>query len=383
MVGAGAVVAQALAGVGPQEDGACMAQQRLPLVGIVAGDFQVLWRDAVADGAGLLHVAREDEGTPVAQALGDDGAPRHLGQQAVDLALDGGDVVGIGAQQDALRQLVMLGLAEQVHGHPVGRRAAVGQHQDFTGAGNHVDAHGAEHPLLGAGHIGIAGAGDLVHLRNGGRAVGQGRHGLGTADGEAARDARHIGGRQHQGVLLAARRGHDHDDFLHASHMGGNGIHQHAGRIGRLAAGHIDAHAVQRRDLLAQQGAIGVTVAPALAAGALLCLVVGAHALGGGRQRIALLVAQAVEGGLELGLRQLQRCHAVHLQSVEARRVLQHGRIAALLHIGQDVGHALLDGRVRVCRPMQALRKIVFEVGVRSRQAGRGSYIFHCGFLGV
>src|SRR5256885_13008709 len=28
----------------------------------------VLGRDAVADGAGLLHVAREDEGTPVAQA---------------------------------------------------------------------------------------------------------------------------------------------------------------------------------------------------------------------------------------------------------------------------------------------------------------------------
>src|SRR5256885_10879198 len=32
MVGAGAVVAQALAGIGTQEDGACMAQQRLPLV---------------------------------------------------------------------------------------------------------------------------------------------------------------------------------------------------------------------------------------------------------------------------------------------------------------------------------------------------------------
>ena len=76
-------------------------------------------------------------------------------------------------------------------------------------------------------------------------------------------------------------------------------------------------------------------------------------------------------------LRQLQRCHAVHLQSVEARRVLQHGRIAALLHIGQDVGHALLDGRVRVRRPMQALRKIVFEVGVKRGQAGGSGLVFH------
>ena len=41
-------------------------------------------------------------------------------------------------------------------------------------------------------------------------------------------------------------------------------------RIGRLAARHVDADAVQRRDLLAQQGAVGVAVAPALAAGLLL-----------------------------------------------------------------------------------------------------------------
>ena len=50
------------------------------------------------------------------------------------------DVGGVGAQQDALRQFVVLGLGEQVHRHPVGRRAAVGQHQDLARAGDHVDA---------------------------------------------------------------------------------------------------------------------------------------------------------------------------------------------------------------------------------------------------
>jgi hypothetical protein len=44
-----------------------------------------------------------------------------VGQQAVDgWPAPGVDVGGVGAQQDALRQLVVLGLAEQVHRHPVG-----------------------------------------------------------------------------------------------------------------------------------------------------------------------------------------------------------------------------------------------------------------------
>ncbi len=64
--------------------------------------------------------------------LGDDLGARHVGQQAVYVGLHAVDVGGVGAQQDALRQFVVLGLAEQVHGHPVGRRGAVGQHQDFA-----------------------------------------------------------------------------------------------------------------------------------------------------------------------------------------------------------------------------------------------------------
>ncbi|MNT36505.1 hypothetical protein D3C72_1725910 [compost metagenome] len=159
--------------------------------------------DAVADRAGFFHVLGEDQRAPAGEALGDDLGARHGGQQAIDLALHGIEVRGVRAQQDALRQLVMLGLAEEVHGHPVGRRGAVGQHQDFARARDHVDAHGAEHALLGAGHIGVAGAGDLVHLGHGGRAVGQRGHGLGAADGEGPRHARYIGGGQHQLVALA------------------------------------------------------------------------------------------------------------------------------------------------------------------------------------
>ena len=140
---------------------------------VAAGDFKVLGRDTVGDGTGLFHVAGQNQRTALCQALGDDGLAGHLGQQTVDLSLHRIDVSRIGAQQDGLGQFIMLGLAEQIHGHPLGRGRAIGQDQNFRRAGNHVYAHHAKHTLLGAGHIGIAGAGDLVHLGHGGRAVGQ------------------------------------------------------------------------------------------------------------------------------------------------------------------------------------------------------------------
>jgi hypothetical protein len=74
-------------------------------------------------------------------------------------------VLGVRAQQDRLRQLVVLGLREQVHRHPVGVGGAVADHEDFRRAGDHVDADRAEHAALGRGHVGIARADDLVDLR--------------------------------------------------------------------------------------------------------------------------------------------------------------------------------------------------------------------------
>ncbi|MPN09900.1 hypothetical protein SDC9_157193 [bioreactor metagenome] len=153
--------------------------------------------------------------------------------------------------------------------------------------------------------------------------------------------------------------------------MCGDGVHQHAGRISRLAARHIDADTVERRDLLAQQRAVLVAVTPALAVGLLLRLVVAAHALGGGRERAFLRIVQAVESGLQLGLRELQLGHALDVERVESRGVFQHRRVAALLHIGEDVRHALLDGRVRIGRPMQSRREVSLERGRGGGQANR------------
>jgi hypothetical protein len=74
-----------------------------------AGHLQVFGRNAVADGTGLFHAAGVDQRATVAQALGDDRRTRHLGQQAVNLALHGVDIRGIRAQQNALCQFVVLG----------------------------------------------------------------------------------------------------------------------------------------------------------------------------------------------------------------------------------------------------------------------------------
>ena len=264
--------------------------------------------------------------------------------------MDGGlhlrDVTGVGAQQNTLRQLVVLGLTKQVHGHPVGRRGAVGQHQNLAGAGNHVDAYRAKHAPLGGRHVGVARAGDFVHRRQGLGAIRQRGHGLRTAHREGTGDASHISRSQHQGIFLALRGRHDHDDFTHTGHVRGDGVHQHARRIGRLTPRHINTHTVQRRDLLAQEGAVNIPVAPAFATGFFLGLVVGAHALGSGLQRVALGGSERLESGFQLGLGQLQLGEAGSTQTVKARGVLQHSGVPALLHVQQNIGHPLLDGGI-------------------------------------
>ena len=189
---------------------------------------------------------------------------------------------------------------------------------------------------------------------------------MGAAHRESTGHAGHIGRGQHQRVFFTFGRGHHHDDLAHARHVGRDGIHQHARWIRRLAAGHIDADPVQRRDLLAEQRAVGVNVAPALAAGLFLRFVVAAHARGGGLQGFALNSGNGLEGGFQLGLRQLQLRQGDAIQGVKALGVLQHRRIAAMLHVQQDVGHALLNGGIGCRRPMQAR----FEISLKCAAGG-------------
>ena len=303
-----AVVAQGFAGVGPQKDRAGVFEQRLPAVRVAAGDFQVLGGDAVADVAGLFHAAGQNQRASVVERLGYDGGAGHVGQEAVDAFLHLGDIGRVRAEQDALRQFVVLSLAEQIHRHPVGRGAAIGQDQNLAWAGDHVDADRAKHAALGGGHVGIAGTGDFVDFGDGGRAVGQSCDRLCPTNGEGAADTSNIRRSQNHQIFLASWGRNDHDDLADTGDVRRNRVHQHAGWVGGFAAWHIDANTVQRGDFLAQKRAVFVAVAPAFAVGLFLCFVVAADAFGSGLQGLALFKGNGVKSGFQLGLCQFQTC---------------------------------------------------------------------------
>ena len=66
----------------------------------------------------------------------------------------------------------------------VGSGAAVTEHQDLRGSGNHVDADTPEHLALRLGHINVARTDDLVHRGYSSSTQSERRNCLGATDGE-------------------------------------------------------------------------------------------------------------------------------------------------------------------------------------------------------
>ena len=184
-------------------------------------------RDAVADRRGLLEIVGEYEQRAVVDARRDDVAPLHIRQMAPHGCRHRVEIGGVGGDQDRLRPLVVFGLGEQVHGDPVGVGAAVADHRQLGGAGDHVDSHLAENEFLRHRDIDIAGTGDLVDRRHGCGAVGHGADGLGAADGVQAVHAGERGGGENHVVARAIRERNRGDDLAHAGDAGRNREHQH------------------------------------------------------------------------------------------------------------------------------------------------------------
>ena len=274
------------------------------------------------------------------ERLGDDGSARHLREPALRALRDAIDQSRVGRDEDRLRELVVLGLREQVDRDPVGVGGAVRQHQDLRHARDHVDADGPEHATLGRRHIGVARTADLVDGGNRLRAVGERRDRLRPADRERGGHTGHVRGREHQRIARSMRRGHDHDDLAHTRHVRGNCVHQHRRRIGRLAAGHVDADAIERGHPLPELGAVVRAHAePATA----LALVEIADPLRRDRQRVALGGRDRIPGfahrvGADPQVRGLRDAKAV-----KACRVFEQRRITALAHVGDDRRHRGID----------------------------------------
>ena len=264
----------------------------------------MLGSDQVRNLTGFIHVANFYHRTAISQRGMDHVFARHGVNQFVDAGRDAIEITGIRANQNRLRQLVMLRLREQIHRDPIRRCATVSQYQNLTRACNHVDAHGTEYPALSRSHIGITRADDFVDLLNRRRAVRQRTNCLCATDREDTINTSNSGRSQHQCVLHAVGCRHHHDDLTHTRYFGWYGVHQYRRGVGRLAAGDIDTNLIERGDFLAKHRAIRLGETESIRAALLLLpLVIDAHPISCLLKCITTLRAQAIECRLQLGTR--------------------------------------------------------------------------------
>src|SRR2546421_2432346 len=257
------------------------------------------------------------------------------------------------------RRLVVLGLREEVHGHPVGRRAAIGDDQDFRRSGEHVDADVAENLALRLGDVRVARADDLVDAGDRFGAEGERRYGVRTAHRQDSIDAGECRRGERGRIGIGAR----HHQLAYPGDLRRHGVHQDRRGVGRLAAGHVQAYARQRAHALPEARAVAFRVIPRSLH---LALVEGADALERVAQPLRLLARQAGKRLLGLLAWHLELGGAARLARIEAPAVFDERRIAAPLHIGEDVLHGVPDGRV----PTRLVARQRRKLGVESGRAG-------------
>ena len=211
MVRAGDIVADSLGRVAAEEHAAGVAQLGEQPFGVVHCQLDMLGGEAVCERRSFGQAAHHDHHAVLVPAL-----PRNLrGREhralhrhaVLDLI---GEMIVVG-DQDRLRRGIVLGLAEQVGGDPVGLVAAVGYDQDLARPCDHVDPDHAEQLALGLGDVVVARAGDHVDGANPFGAVGKRSDRLRSADAPDFVDPGEVRGGEHELVGLAARRGRDDD----------------------------------------------------------------------------------------------------------------------------------------------------------------------------
>ena len=136
--------------------------------------------------------------------------------------------------------------------------------------------------------------------------------------------------------------GGDHADLLHPRQLGGDGVHQNAGGIGRRAPGDIEAHPLQGQDLLPHEDAPLVVDQKAAAH---LVLVEGGDAL-------SRPVEDVHQGGVGSPEALLQgpgaHLHGGELHPVKLLGVFLQSGVSVGLHVGQDGPDGLRHGVHRV-----------------------------------
>ena len=358
MVGPRKVVPQRLRGIGSQEYRSRMAHIGQQLERLCRQKLHMLRSGDIGKAQGLLHILCNND-----KAVALDGCPgnflsghllhlllhlcRHLFCQSL--------IIG---DYNTGGQRIMLCLTQHIRRriHRVG--SLVSHNEDFTGTCQHINIHMAIDFLLGQSHKDIARAGNLIHPRDSSRAKSHGRNGLGPANLVNLADPCQLSGNEHIGIDLAVLRGHHHNDFPHPSHRRGHSIHQHRGRVGRRASGHIDAHPVQGNQGLPKNGALLPVGHPGVG---LLLLMVAAH-IGG----------SLLQGFHHLGICRLFRCLELRLRHQEILRLKLHpvnqfgitdNRLITLAaHITYNTPYQLSSGQILAEKLLIALANLVAQL---------------------
>ena len=186
-----------------------------------------------------------------------------------------------------------------------------------------------------------------------------------AADRKGAGHAGQTCSSQNQLILLSARSRHHHFDTLDACDQSRHRVHQNGTRIGRQTARDIQTDRVDRRDTLPQLVAVFVANREAL-----FEFVFVEHADAASRffQSRTLIFRQRFERLTHLFSRDHQIGKLFCGQSVKARRVFEHGRIAALTHIINNRFGPTRDLRINTRVNGHQFTEFLLEVCLGRRQ---------------
>ena len=180
-------------------------------------------------------------------------------------------------------------------------------------------------------------------------------------------DAGEFCGREHQWVEHAAGRRHHHHDPRHAGDLGRHRIHQHRGRIGGSAAGHIKADRVDRRPARAELDTerIGEAIVPRhLPAMKNLDAVAGEfERVERGRRAVIHRGGDFFRGHSEPG--------PVEIEPIEFLRVLLQRPIATRDDVGDDGAHRRFDIRGRLAFAVEKSAELLRKIGRACVEADR------------
>ena len=295
--------------------------------------------DAVRLAQHLFVAVAEDDLAVVPPRLAGDFRGRQSPQLALDLGRGVlGQLRGVGEQDGGGRGAVF-GLAQEVRGGQLAVAAVVGDDQGFGGAGQEVDAHPPEEQALGFGDVGVAGADEHVHGRDGLRAEGHGGHRLHAAQAVDFVRAAEMHGGDHRVARRPLVWRPAGDDAAHAGHFGSDHAHMRRGDHRILAARHVAADAVDRQVAVAEHHA-GTDFLFHVLQGGALNLRETAH--------LRLGEADVFQGGLrhprDAGVDvRFGEAEARWRPLVEAFRQGPHGGISAALDVRENAFHCFGD----------------------------------------